>query len=116
MTTDGLNIYYFSAIALIVASLFTRGVKRKYGSIKFFLASIGLKKSYANDRMFENLRVSAFKKCPSCEKQLPLSALLCDACDFNFLAGNLYRSNKMLPALEDSDDRVSGPKIASAGV
>jgi hypothetical protein len=115
MTTDGLNIYYFSAIALIVALLFARGVKNKYGGIKSFLTWTGLKKSYANDRMFENLRVPAFKKCPNCEKQLPLSALLCGVCDFNFLAGSLYRGNKMLPA-PDSDHPVPEREIASAGI
>jgi hypothetical protein len=117
MMTDGINIYYFPAVALIVALLFTWGVKRNYrGFFKSFLASTGLKKSYASDRMFENLRVPAFKTCPNCEGQLPLSALLCGACDFNFLAGSLCRGNKMLPAPEAFDDHASRPETAAAGI
>ena len=117
MISDGLNIYCLSAIALVVALLFARGMKNSYGSFfKSFLKSTGLKKSYANDRMFENLRVPAFKKCPNCEKQLPLSALLCDACDFNFLAGSLYRGNKMLAAPDTLDHQVPEREIASAGI
>ncbi len=117
MMTDGINIYYIPTIALTVALLFTWGVKRKRGNFfRSFLASTGLKKSYANDLMFENLRVPVFKKCPNCEGQLPLSALLCDSCDFNFLAGSLCRGNKMLPAPDAFDDHASNREIAAAGM
>lgn len=117
MITGGLDIYYSLAILLIVALLFTRAMKKKYGRLfRSFLASTGLKKSYANDRMFENLRIPAFKKCPNCEGQLPLSALLCDACDFNLLTGNLCRGNKMLLAPEAFDDNASKREIAAPGI
>jgi len=112
MMNDGLEIYYFAAIALIVGLLATRRAKR----LKSLLASVGFKKTHSSDRMFENLRVPAFKKCPNCAAELPLSALICDACDFNFLAGSLYRGNQLLPAPDSLDDQPSNREIAAAGL
>jgi predicted amidophosphoribosyltransferase len=39
-----------------------------------------------------------FKKCPNCNDQLPLSTLVCDACEYNFLSGSNGPRHKLLPA------------------
>lgn len=49
----------------------------------------------------KDLAVLAFKKCPQCAEQLPLSALVCDACGHNFLASSILR-HKLLPAPQES--------------
>lgn len=115
MIVDHFNLCVL-AIILIVGLLLARGAKRKFGNFKSLLAATGLKKSYANDRMFENLRAPAFKKCPNCAAQLQLSALICVQCDFNFLAGPLSRGNKLLLPPDGFADQGSKPKIAAGEV
>jgi hypothetical protein len=80
MTAEGLNIIHFFAIALIVA---------------FLTARIASKKDRGT---FERQHVLTLKKCPKCAEQLPLSALVCDACDYNFLSGMVGYGHKLLPS------------------
>jgi hypothetical protein len=42
--------------------------------------------------------IRAFKKCPGCAEELPLSTLVCDACEYNFLSGSIGSKYKLLPA------------------
>jgi hypothetical protein len=49
----------------------------------------------------QDLGILAFKKCPQCSEQLPVSTLVCDACDHNFLASSILR-HKLLPAPAES--------------
>jgi hypothetical protein len=46
-----------------------------------------------------------FKNCPKCAEQLPLSTLVCDACDYNFLSGSSQSRYRLLPAPDA--DRLS---------
>jgi hypothetical protein len=39
-----------------------------------------------------------FKNCPKCAEELPLSTLVCDACDYNFLSGSNQGRYRLLPA------------------
>jgi hypothetical protein len=80
MTAEGLNIIHFSAIALIVA---------------FLTARIASKKDCA---IFKRQHLATLKKCPKCAEQLPLSALVCDACDYNFLSRMVGHRHKLLPS------------------
>jgi len=41
--------------------------------------------------------IRAFKNCPNCTDQLPLSTLVCDACEYNFLSGSTGSRYKLLP-------------------
>jgi predicted amidophosphoribosyltransferase len=50
--------------------------------------------------MFERRQIVALKKCPNCDDQLPLSAVLCDACDYNFLSEMVGHGQKLLPSPE----------------
>ena len=83
MIAEGLNILHFSAIALIVA---------------FLTARIASKKDRA---ILKRQHVLTLKKCPKCAEQLPLSALICDACDYNFLSGMVGHGHKLLPSPSD---------------
>jgi hypothetical protein len=80
MIAEGLNIFHFSAIALIVA---------------FLTARIASKKDRA---ILKRQHVLTLKKCPKCAEQLPLSALICDACDYNFLSRMVGHGHKLLPS------------------
>jgi hypothetical protein len=76
------DILHYILIVLIFALLIVR-MTRKEG---------GQKKDFA---------VLAFKKCPQCTAQLPLSALVCDDCDYNFISSSILR-HKLLPASGES--------------
>jgi hypothetical protein len=45
-----------------------------------------------------HMDLRAFKECPHCADQLPLSTLVCDACDYNFLSRAVGLRHKLLPA------------------
>jgi hypothetical protein len=38
-----------------------------------------------------------YKNCPNCAAQVPLAALLCDACEHNFIAMPSYRHKLLSP-------------------
>ena len=42
--------------------------------------------------------MSALKSCPKCTKQLALSTLVCDNCEYNFLSMTIGHRHKLLPA------------------
>jgi hypothetical protein len=44
------------------------------------------------------------KKCPDCAAQVPVSALLCDACEYNFIANMAIHRHKLLnpPTVSES--------------
>ena len=86
MIADELNILHISGIALILAFLTARtatGLER--GFFKAFLPWRLFANDDDADRMFEKGHIQALKKCPNCSEQQPLSALICEPCDYNFL-------------------------------
>jgi hypothetical protein len=117
MLTEGLDTIESSAIALILVLLTARIMKRKHGG--FFKSSRGRNtptNDCAADRLFESKRIPALKPCPTCAEQLPLSALLCPRCDYNFLAERPGRGQKLLPPPQPMTHEVSEQRIASAGL
>src|SRR6266567_8938269 len=116
MTAGGLDVFYLSAIALIAAFLTVRLMKKKHGSFfKSFRARSSFKNTGVSDRFFESNHIPALKKCPNCPEQLPLSALICEACDYNFLSGMVGRGQKFLPSPEPMTHEGSNQRFASAG-
>ena len=117
MMAEDLNIIYFSAIGLILVFLAVRIATKRYGS---FFKSSKAGSAFANDcasgRFFERQRIPTLKKCPNCTEQLPLSALICDACDYNFLSRMVGRGQKFLPSPEPMTHEVSNQSFASAGL
>jgi Uncharacterised protein family UPF0547 len=88
MLAENSDILHYILIVLIFALLIVRMTRKESDQKK-------------------DLTVLAFKKCPQCTVQLPLSALVCDDCDHNFLSSSILR-HRLLPASEES--------IASAAI
>jgi hypothetical protein len=106
---EGADILPISAIALILVFLTIRILQRKHGSFfKSFRAGSPLTSNCASGRFFEIKRIPAVKICPNCAEQLPLSALICHACDYNFLAARPERGQKLLPPPLPMTHEVSG--------
>lgn len=117
MIAGGMDILDFSAIALMLGFLTARIVKRKHGrSFEPFQAQLTSTNNCASDRFFARKRTPALKPCPNCDEQLPLSALVCDTCDYNFLAARPGRGQKLLPPPELMTHDVPEQSIASTGI
>ena|SRR5918996_422474 len=112
MIAGDVDILHISAIALGLVFLRLRRLnKRSGGSFESSAKSIPTN-NCASARFLDRQRIPALKKCPNCAEQLPLSALLCNACDYNFLATRPGRGQQLLPA----PHAMSEPRIASAGL
>lgn len=95
---EGLDILPITAVALILVLLAARIIKRKYGGFpKSFRARRTVINKRSSGRLFESQRGPALKACPNCAEQLPLSAIICRTCDYNFLAARPGRGQKLLP-------------------
>jgi len=117
MIAEGINILHFSAIALILVFLTARLAKKKYGSFfRSFTAENAFTNNCVSDRFFSTQRIPALKNCPHCAEQLPLSALICDACEYNFLSRMVGGRHKLLPSPEPMTREVSKPSFVSAGL
>ena len=87
MLDGGSDLLHYSAIALILILLRSRLLKKKRGRFsKPLPAANAPANNRGSDRFFERKRRATRKPCPNCAEQLPMSALICDACDYNFLA------------------------------
>jgi hypothetical protein len=88
MIASGLDLFSFAAGALILVLLAVRIVKRKRSVRKSF----GVRNSATSGRS------PTLKSCPNCAERLALSAIICEACDYNFLAERPGRGQKLLPS------------------
>jgi len=113
MLAEDLNILHFAAIALILVFLTATRAKRKDGGFfKSLLAGRILRNNRTADGMFERQHIQALKKCPNCTEQLPLSTLICEACDYNFLTGMVGHGRKLLPSPEPLAHEMSKRSFA----
>jgi hypothetical protein len=113
LIVDGLDILSLTALILILV-LLTRIVKRKRGVRKFLGVGDAGTHKHASVRLFETRRSPALKQCPNCAEQLPLSAIICDKCDYNFLAERPGRGQRLLSAPQPMTREVPEQKIATA--
>ena len=91
----GTDSFYFHAIALAVVVLAAKiGSKKDDGYFHRFF-SRAFKKTNVKR---QHAALSPLKSFPKCAEQLPLSTLLCDTCDYNFLSGTVGHRHKLLPA------------------
>jgi hypothetical protein len=113
MLAEDLNILHFAAIPLILVLLAIRRAKANRGGFfKSLLAGCRFTKNLDADRMFERQHVQALKKCPNCTEELPLSALICEGCDYNFLSGMVGQGHKLLPSPEPLVPEMSKQSVA----
>jgi hypothetical protein len=66
--------------------------------------------------LFNGPRIQAKKNCPHCETSLPLAALICDGCEYNFLAARPGRRQELLPPPHPAVQESTEPSYASAGL
>jgi hypothetical protein len=98
MTVGGMDILPISALALTLVLLGLRMANKK---------SVTMAESFQSARsggFFEKQRMPAQKKCPHCAMQLPLSAIICETCDYNFLAERPGRGQKLLALPEEASE------------
>ena len=101
MIAEDSNILHFAAIALLLVFLAIRRAQRNGDSFfSSFFAGRMFTRDHTTDRMFERHHILELKKCPNCAEQLPLSMLICEACDYNFLSGMVGYGDKLLPSPE----------------
>ena len=97
MPSDGTDSLYFHLIALTVVILAGKiASKKDDGFFQRFLAK-AFKGATAKG---QKVALSALKACPKCAEQLPLSTLVCETCDYNFLSRSVGHRHKLLSAPE----------------
>jgi hypothetical protein len=82
---------------LMIAERFNFLLSKIERTLAFFTASIASQR----DRPLKRQHVLTLKKCPKCAEQLPISALVCDSCDYNFLSRTVGHRHKLLPSPSD---------------
>ena len=97
LSAEGLDILDISAIALILVFLVGKIVKRRQSGFSKS-ASVWGTSTPAAARFFASKPIPVLKPCPHCARQLPLSAIICEQCDHNFLAARPGRGQKLLPS------------------
>src|SRR5262245_55547016 len=111
--TERLHILAIAAVALIIVLLAVGIVKRKRG---VFLKSFRPRRTATNKRSYGRLserhRRPALKPCPNCAEKLPLTAVICNICDYNFLAERPGRGQTLLPAPQPITHEVPEQQMA----
>ena len=109
MINVDLNMLLYAAIVPILGILISRTARNKAVNVVQTSLPATFKKAYGKKDHFAG---PILKKCPKCSAELPLSTLICDTCDYNFLAGAVTHRHKMLPApAEPLDHEVSGQSL-----
>jgi hypothetical protein len=109
------NLLPYSALGLILVILLARIATRKGSKwIELSRARRSLMQPHGSDRVFASKRRPMTKPCPNCAEQLPLAAIICGACDHNFLADRPGRV-KLLPPPEPMIQDSAEPR-AAAGI
>jgi hypothetical protein len=110
---EGLDILAITAVALILVFLAARLVRRTHGGfLKSFRARRTIAHKRALGRLFNSQRSPVLKPCPNCAAQLPLTAILCDSCDYNFLAERPGRGQNLLSSPQPMTREVPQQRIA----
>src|SRR4030095_11135655 len=96
---DDYGIFQVAGIALIIALLVGRMASKKAST--FFKPRTSKVKTAIVRKHQTGL--SATKKGPTCADNLPISTLVCDACEYNFLSGTVGLRNKVLPSPAETE-------------
>jgi hypothetical protein len=98
LIAENLDVLSLSAVTLTLAFLVAKRLRRKRTVSKSFQADESFTRKRVTGRLFKSQRTPVLKPCPSCAQQLPLSAIMCDTCDYNFLAERPGRRQVLLAA------------------
>jgi hypothetical protein len=98
LIAENLDVLSLSAVTLTLAFLAAKRLRRKRTVSKSFQAHESFTRKRVTGRLFKSQRTPVLKQCPSCAQQLPLSAIMCDTCDYNFLAERPGRRQVLLAA------------------
>ena len=100
MTFEGIGIFHLFVMALALAFL-TAGIAHNKGGsfFKWFLAGAFLGIIALPVAVFKKKQLAppALKQCPKCAEQLPIQALVCDWCDYNFVSMMVGCQHKPVP-------------------
>jgi hypothetical protein len=100
MISDNIAFVPLAVFAIYLVCLTAKNAKGSGGFFRALFAGGWCNEDEAVDRMFEQRNLPALKSCPGCAEQLPLSTLICESCDYNFLTGMAGGAQRMLPAPE----------------
>ena len=98
MITSSAEISFLLALAVTLIVLATRLVKHPIGVFFKSRTADMLINNAISERLFAAKTIPLQKNCPHCAEATPISALICDACDYNFLSGTVGTKQKSLPA------------------
>lgn len=110
LTVEGVDIPFVVIVGLIFVLFAARIVRRKRGLLKSIRGRGADTKKRASGRLFESQR-NPLKPCPNCAEELPLSAIICGTCDYNFLAERPGRGQKLLSSPKPMTGEVLERKI-----
>lgn len=97
MITGGFGLYCLLALILVVVAAWI-GKTRFSFVFKSYTAGIALINNLIAERLFAAKTIPVQKNCPNCAEPTPISALFCDACEYNFLSEMVGTRQKSLPA------------------
>ena len=89
-------VYLLPTVLVLVASALKVAARTDDRPLRQFLQRLSFGRKGAD--IHHHPVLSALKTCPKCAGQLPLSTLVCDGCEYNFLSGGVGSRHKMLPA------------------
>ena len=95
LISENLDVLSLSAVTLTLIVLAAKGLRRKRTVPRYFQAHESFTRKRAGS-LFKSQRTPVLKPCPSCAQRLPLSAIICDTCDYNFLAERPGRRQALL--------------------
>jgi hypothetical protein len=114
LMAEGLDTFLIIAVSLMLILFTAKTVRRKRSVRKSFRVRRTATKKRASGRLSKRQRRAVLKPCPSCAEKLPVSAIICDACGYNFLAERPGRGQALLPSPHPMNHEAPEQKIASA--
>ena len=114
LIAERLDIYLIVAVSLILVLFTAKIMKRKRRVLKSFRARGTVTKKRAAGRLFKSQHRPVAKPCPSCAEKLPVSAIICHTCGYNFLAERPGRGQALLPSPQHGSHEAPEQKIMSA--
>jgi hypothetical protein len=116
MEAGELGILYFLIAAILIylaARIVKNNSRRRFESA---LAAKSFTDHSVTERFFPAQRIPTEKDCPNCSEPLPLSALICEACDYNFLSRSVGGKHKLLAAPGSAAHVRTKPRLVPAQV